>query len=184
MHLDAKLLDAVASNSMDWSRLYAMTGSMTMSSKFAAWPPTVTVTSLPITCAQTMVTDSAMTGLTFPGIMDEPGCVSGKLISPSPQRGPDPSQRISLAIFIRLTATVRNCPLASTRESCADWASKWFLASLNAQPVSLEIIPITLAENFGWQFSPVPTAVPPNATSLNASCANLTRWMPSSICLA
>ena len=38
-----------------------------------ACPPTVMVTSLPITWAQTMVTDSAMTGLTLPGMMDDPG---------------------------------------------------------------------------------------------------------------
>ncbi|MFO0768318.1 MAG: hypothetical protein U0231_16385 [Nitrospiraceae bacterium] len=36
-----------------------------------------TVTSLPITWAQTMVTDSAITGFTLPGMMEDPGCVSG-----------------------------------------------------------------------------------------------------------
>ncbi len=71
-----------------------------------------------------MVTDSAITGLTLPGIIDDPGWVSGRLISPSPQRGPEPSQRMSFAIFMRLTAMVFNSPLASTNESCVDCASK------------------------------------------------------------
>src|SRR3972149_1504969 len=50
------------------------------------------------------MSDSAMTGLTFPGMMELPGCTSGSASSPSPARGPDPNQRISFAIFIRLTA--------------------------------------------------------------------------------
>ena len=78
------------------------------------------VTSFPITCAATMVTDSAITGFTLPGMMEDPGCVSGRRISPNPHRGPDPNQRMSFAIFIRLTATVRSSPLASTTESCVD----------------------------------------------------------------
>ena len=60
-----------------------------------------------------------MTGFTFPGMMDEPGCVSGSRSRPMPQRGPDPSHRMSLAIFMKLTAIVRKAPLASTSESCA-----------------------------------------------------------------
>jgi hypothetical protein len=32
-------------------------------------------------------------------MIDEPGSFSGKLNSPRPQRGPEPSQRMSLAIF-------------------------------------------------------------------------------------
>ena len=63
--------------------------------------------------------DSAMTGLTFPGMMDEPGWVSGNTISPSPQRGPDPIHRMSLAIFSKLTAMVFRMPLVSTSASCA-----------------------------------------------------------------
>ena len=46
---------------------------------------------LPATCAHTMVSDSAITGFTLPGIMDEPGCTAGSSSSPSPARGPLPT---------------------------------------------------------------------------------------------
>jgi hypothetical protein len=42
--------------------------------------------------------------------MDEPGSFSGKLSSPSPDRGPDPKNLISLAIFIIEQATVFSDP--------------------------------------------------------------------------
>ena len=57
-----------------------------------------------------MATDSAMTGLTLPGMIDEPGWTAGSSISPIPARGPEPSQRMSLAIFSRLTAIVLQRP--------------------------------------------------------------------------
>ncbi|KAG7230801.1 hypothetical protein INR49_019615 [Caranx melampygus] len=40
-----------------------------------------------------------------------------KMSSPRPDRGPDPKKRISLAIFIMLTATVFSAPLSSTKAS-------------------------------------------------------------------
>ena len=63
--------------------------------------------------------DSHSTGLTFPGMMEDPGCVSGRWISPIPQRGPDASQRKSLAIFIKLTASDFKLPLMCT--ALLDW---------------------------------------------------------------
>ena len=100
---------------MDSRRLWAATGIMTFSSKLPDCPAMAMVVSLPMTCAQTMVADSAMTGLTLPGMMEDPGWTSGSAISPIPARGPDPSQRRSLHIFIRLTATVLSAP------GCADY---------------------------------------------------------------
>ena len=50
-----------------------------------------------------------MTGLTLPGMIEEPGCRSGMAISPRPVLGPEPIQRRSLLIFIRETAMVRSC---------------------------------------------------------------------------
>ncbi len=44
-------------------------------------------------------------------MIDEPGSFSGRLSSPSPQRGPEPSQRMSLAIFISEQASVLSAPL-------------------------------------------------------------------------
>lgn len=37
--------------------------------------------------------------MTLPGIIDEPGCIGGRLISPRPARGPEDSSRKSLHIF-------------------------------------------------------------------------------------
>ena len=44
----------------------------------------VTVTSLPITSKATWFTTSGITGLTLPGMIDEPACIAGRLISPKP----------------------------------------------------------------------------------------------------
>ena len=46
----------------------------------------------------------------LPGIMLEPGSFSGSSSSPSPQRGPEPRKRMSLAIFMRLQATTLRAP--------------------------------------------------------------------------
>jgi hypothetical protein len=55
--------------------------------------------SLPNTWAQTMVSASHWVGLTLPGMIDEPGSFSGRISSPRPERGPEPSKRMSLAIL-------------------------------------------------------------------------------------
>ena len=64
-----------------------------------------------------MVSASLCVGLTLPGMMDEPGSFSGMLNSPMPLRGPLASQRTSLAIFIRLAASVLSAPWAWTSAS-------------------------------------------------------------------
>ena len=53
---------------------------------------------------QTWLTISGMTGLTLPGMIDEPGCMAGRRISYSPQRGPEDIQRRSLQILESCTA--------------------------------------------------------------------------------
>ena len=58
----------------------------------------------------TMVIASHWVGFTLPGMIDEPGSFSGSTISPRPQRGPDASQRMSLAIFISEAASVFSAP--------------------------------------------------------------------------
>ena len=58
-----------------------MTGIMTFSSKFPLWPPMVIVVWFPDTRAATIISASLITGLTFPGMMDEPGCTAGSEIS-------------------------------------------------------------------------------------------------------
>jgi hypothetical protein len=67
-------------------------------------------TSLPMTWQQSMVSASHWVGLTLPGMIELPGSFSGMLSSPSPERGPEASQRMSLAIFISATASVFSAP--------------------------------------------------------------------------
>jgi hypothetical protein len=57
---------------MDSKMSCAITGIITFSSKFPFAPAQVIVTSLPITCAHTIMSDSAITGFTFPGMMSCP----------------------------------------------------------------------------------------------------------------
>ena len=123
-HFSQKISTALASNRMDSKRSCAIIGIITFSSKFPFAPAQLMVTSLPMTCAHTIMSDSLMTGFTFPGMIELPGCVAGNRISPMPHRGPLPSQRMSLAILKRVTAIVFRCPLASTTASLPPWASK------------------------------------------------------------
>src|SRR5207237_1566758 len=117
-----------------------------------------------------MVTDSAITGLTLPGIIELPGCTAGKSISPMPARGPEPNQRISLAIFMRLTANVLSEPLASTMLSRVLCAWKWLLVSRTVTPFISERSWQTRAENSGRVLTPVSTAVPQQGTADTSYC--------------
>ncbi|CSA45795.1 Uncharacterised protein [Vibrio cholerae] len=68
------------------------------------------VLSLPNTLKQTWFTTSGITGFTFAGMMDEPACSSGKLISFRPARGPEESRRRSLQILESFIARRFNAP--------------------------------------------------------------------------
>ncbi|MNT15565.1 hypothetical protein D3C72_1506250 [compost metagenome] len=60
--------------------------------------------SFPMTLKHTWFTTSGTTGFTLAGMMDEPACNSGRLISFRPARGPEESRRRSLQILESLTA--------------------------------------------------------------------------------
>ena len=111
-----------------------------------------------------MVRASHWVGLTLPGMMEEPGSFSGMRISPIPHRGPEASQRTSLAIFIRDPAIVRSMPEASTTASWAAKDSNLFGAVTKGWPVISAIRRATVTAKSRWAFSPVPTAVPPRAS--------------------
>ena len=64
-----------------------------------------------------------MTGLTLPGMIEEPFCSSGRKISPMPARGPEPISAMSLAILVSDTATTFSAPDSSTSASRLAWAS-------------------------------------------------------------
>ena len=80
-------------------------------------PPIEIATSLPITCAQTIVKASHCVGFTFPGMIEDPGSFSGIRISPIPERGPEANIRTSLAILFNETATCFKAPCVSTMAS-------------------------------------------------------------------
>ena len=117
-------------------KLWAIIGRNTFSSKLPEAPPKLMATSLPNTWQHSMVSASLCVGLTLPGMIDEPGSFSGMLISPMPLRGPLASQRTSLAIFIRLAASVLSAPCACTSASAAAIASNLLGAVTNGRPVS------------------------------------------------
>ena len=64
--------------------------------------------------AQVIIIASLMTGFTFPGMMELPGWMAGRLISASPEVRPLESHRMSLAIFISATASELSAPEAKT----------------------------------------------------------------------
>ena len=111
-----------------------MTGLKTLSSKLPCDPAIVMVVSFPITCVVTIVMASDCVGLTLPGMIEDPGSFSGRRSSAIPARGPEPSHRMSFAIFIRDTASVVSAPLMKTIASCAASAANRFGAWTNGRP--------------------------------------------------
>src|ERR1700756_6048953 len=97
-----------------------ITGLNTLSSKLPCDPANPTAAVAPCTCAHTMVIASHCVGFPLPGMIDDPGSFSGIASSPSPQRGPEASQRMSLEIFISEAAKVSKAPWAKTISSCAE----------------------------------------------------------------
>ena len=96
----------------------------------------VTVMSLPITVKAIWLTTSGITGLTLPGMIDDPACIAGKLISPKPARGPDESNLKSLAVLDNFTATRLRTPLTKTKTPLSWVASTMSSATTNCQPAN------------------------------------------------
>ncbi len=148
-----------------------MTGIMTFSSKLLSCAAAhVTVASLPMTRAQTCITALAHHGVHL--ARHDASCRAasrGARISPMPQRGPLPSQRMSLAILVRrdgdgleLAAGLRRGrpSRSAPRSDCA-------LRGRRCRCL-LPRCRTTMPGKSGWQFSPVPTAVPPRGSSSTA----------------
>jgi hypothetical protein len=108
-----------------------------------------------------MVMASHWVGLTLPGMIDDPGSFSGRRSSPKPQRGPEPSRRMSLAILVRLTASTLSAPDSSTEASSVASASNLFSALTNGRPVIRATSSAKCSAKPGKLLRPVPTAVPP-----------------------
>ena len=77
-HFSANRREALDSSAIDCSRLRAISGIRTLSSNWPWRPPIVIAVSLPITWAPTCSTTSGSTGLTLPGMIEEPFCSSGR----------------------------------------------------------------------------------------------------------
>ena len=69
-------------------------------------------------------------------MIEQPGSFSGRINSPMPARGPEASQRMSLAIFISAAPSVLSAPEANTKSSCEASAVNLFGCERNGRPVS------------------------------------------------
>ena len=161
-----------------------ITGRIVFSSRLPWAAANAIVVSLPSTWAQTISMASHWVGLTLPGMIELPGSFSGRISSPSPARGPEPSQRMSLAIFASGTASPRSPAEAAATASAPPSAANLFAAVTNGYPVAAAIRAATSTANPGGALSPVPTAVPPAASSYkpaqdrsspSRACVELTR---------
>ena len=139
-------------------------GRKAFSSKFPSAPPMVTATSEAMTWMATISMASAWVGLTLPGMIEDPGSLAGKISSSIPVRGPEPSQRRSLAILNEVTAAAFRPACARIMRSRVPCAVNLFGAVTYGAPVICAICAATWSPNPGGAFSPVPTAVPPMAT--------------------
>ena len=132
----------------------AISGTRTLSSNCPWLPAIVIAMSLPITWSATWMTTSGMTGLTLPGMIDEPFWSSGSTISARPARGPEPISARSFAILSSETATVLSAPESSTSASRLPCASKGSAGSEMSRPVSELSFSRTLAANSGMGVEP------------------------------
>mmetsp|Transcript_37604 Transcript_37604/g.87931 ORF Transcript_37604/g.87931 Transcript_37604/m.87931 type:complete len:213 (-) Transcript_37604:689-1327(-) len=168
----------------DESRLATITGLKTFSSKCPCAPAKVIAAWLPTTCAQTIVSASHCVGLTFPGMIELPGSFSGRESSPRPERGPLPRKRMSFAILLSEHASTFSAPLASMIASCAASASNLLGAVTKGSCVSSAMSRAISTSYPSVVLRPVPTAVPPRASSYKWGSTERTRAMPLCTCLA
>ena len=91
---------------------------------------------------------------------------------------------MSLAIFISATASPARPACARTMASSEPCAMNLLGAVTNGLPVSLAISAATLSENPGGAFRPVPTAVPPTASSYSPLRLSAMASMQARICAA
>ena len=127
-------------------------------------PAEATIESSPITWRQTITIASCWVGLTLPGMIEEPGSFAGSFSSLSPPRGPEASQRMSLAIFISAHRHAAKPGAGGDHRVQAPWAANLFGAVLNGRPVSSASFAGDIRSEPGGAFKPVPTAVPPIAS--------------------
>jgi len=106
-----------------------------------------------------------MTGLTLPGMIEEPGCIGGRLISASPARGPEVSRMRSEAILESLIATLLSAPEYTTNPCWSQVAASMSLAGTMGLPVIWARCSAHLTAYPSGAFKPVPMAVAPMLTA-------------------
>ena len=152
-------------------------GSNAFSSSWPASAAIVIVTSFPIILKATWLTTSGITGLTLPGIIDEPFCLAGRLISPNPALGPDDINRRSLAILDKVTAQAFTAPDTATKGSRFCVASIRSYACTNSISETSTRLGTILLRYASSALIPVPTAVPPILRVHISSIALSIRWI-------
>ena len=116
-----------------------------------------------------MIRLSLITGFTLPGMIEEPGCTAGSFSSPSPQRGPEPRKRTSLAIFVSAPLAAPIAPAKKTHASRPASCSQRLRARRSGRPVCAGEVLDRAGGELRVRPMPVPTAVPPRATSSRPS---------------
>ena len=175
MHLSVKARMAPMSTCIISNRLWAMMGIITFSSNCPAWPASITARSLPMTWKEAMLSISARTGFTLPGMMLLPGCTAGRWISSRPVAGPLDSRRRSLAMRSSVTARVRIEAEKSTGSAMLCIVSNKLSDSYSASPVSPDRVCTMRRWYSGWALRPEPVAVPPMPRRRSPSAARRIR---------
>ena len=109
-----------------------------------------------------------MTGLIFPGIMEDPGATAGKSISLKPHLGPELNKRKSLQIFDVFKAILLKMLENNKNEEVELDASTKSFALVNGNFVNSFKASIDSLENSLCAVMEVPIAVPPKLHSYNA----------------
>ena len=133
-----------------------------------------------MTLKQIWFTTSGITGFTLPGMILEPGCIGGRLISLRPHRGPLESRRKSLHIFESFTAKRFNADEYITDEPASGVASTRFPASTKGLPDIARSASTQVWAYSGSVLIPVPMAVAPMFTSRKRRAISLSRLTSSS----
>ena len=131
-------------------------------------PPKLTPVSFPITCEHTIIIASHCVGFTFPGMMlpQVRSRVSLALRVPPADRSRHPNVVGNLQQRQRHRLEM---PLSAIWASCAASDSNLLGADTNGRPVSLLISAAIISAYSGWELRPVPTAVPPMASSVRCT---------------
>ena len=160
----------LASRRIDSSRLRAITGRYTLSSKLPWLPANATAASLPITCAAHLGDRLGHDRVDLAG-HDRRARAAGRGCGSRPGRcaGPMPIQRMSLAILMSDdgdgAAAGRDISTSASRAPCA---AKWSGASTSGRSMSSASRLMTLRAKVFGALMPVPTAVPPSGSSPDA----------------